>query len=72
MTKCPICKKDIDHLRFQSSRSAIGDVFVDKYGDLEWDIEYDEVDEEEYCCPLCKEVIEIEEDKVKYFLNGSK
>ena len=49
--ECPICKKDIDHLRFRSSRSARGDVFVDKYGDLEWDIEADEIDEEGYCCP---------------------
>ncbi|MBM3703020.1 MAG: hypothetical protein FJW63_08560 [Actinobacteria bacterium] len=72
MTTCPICKNNIDSLKFRSSRSSVGDVMIDKNGDLEWDIECDEIDEEKYYCPVCEEVIEIEEDKIIQFLSGYK
>lgn len=72
MATCPICKNYIDRLKFRSSRSSIGDVEIDKNGDLEWDIEADEIDEETYYCPLCEEVIKIEEDEIKDFLIGNK
>lgn len=70
MSKCPICKKEIDYLIIHSDRTATVEFNKDT-GKLRFSEERDG-SEVEYECPECNYDIFYSEEEVVKFLKGSK
>lgn len=67
MARCPLCKKEIDHLDLEEEKATVGSVAVED-GRFVYDEETTTEVDTKYTCPECGLVVAVSEDAAKVIL----